>query len=284
MKRIMQLVILVCSLFIMTVTAMAATSSVIDTAKLLSTTDRAAVERSISQVEQKYGVRAAFVTIRDSKVTDLSKYANTVLDRNYRDGRNGNMVYVVNMATSKFYVADDNKMRQRISDSYGIKQVANSVAANLKDKNYKAAVLSYASQLDKQLSYYQTNGRAMTAPATAPTTAKATAPAPKKEKEHNIPMAAGGAILAGGLGAFTYGGSLKSSMSNVHNASRADQYMKPGSFKLSEKDDTFMFITYTRTPKPKRNDKDDDGGRNFVEESGGDDDHGGAGGSFGDDD
>lgn len=277
MKRIMQLIVMVCSLFIMAASCFAA-ASVVDGARLLTGAENQAVTQTLNQLEKKYNVRTAFITMRDSKVTDLGKYTNNVLDRNYRDGRNGNMVMIVNMATGKFYISQDNKMRTMISDSYGVKQIGNNVVTSLKNKKYKEAIQVYASQTDKQLAYYAANKKPMEAPkaTTAPVAGQ------KKAKEHNIPMAGAGAVVLGGLAAYIYGGSLKASMSNVANATQANQYMKDGSFKLTDSDDTFMYFTYARVPKAKSG-KAEETEDHFTDDSS-DDDHGGGGGSFDDDD
>lgn len=279
MKKIMQLIVMVCSLFIMTASCFAA-ASVVDNARLLTNAEAQAVTKSINQLEKNYNVRTAFVTIKDSKVTDLGKYTNSILDKNYRDGKNGNMVMIINMATGKFYISTDNKMRTMISDSYGVKQIGNNVVPALKNKKYKDAILTYASQTEKQLAYYAANKKAMEAPKTAAPVAAAAGQ--KKAKEHNIPMAGAGAVVLGGLAAYLYGNSLKASMSNVANATQANEYMKDGSFKITEADDTFMYFTYARVPKAKAKAAAEDVEDHFTDDST-DDDHGGGGGSFDDD-
>lgn len=284
MKRIMQLIVMVCSLFILTASCFAA-ASVVDNARLLSNAEAQAVTKTINEMEKKYNVRAAFVTMKDSKVTDLGKYTNSILDKNYRDGKNGNMVMIINMANGKFYISTDNKMRTMISDSYGVKQIGNNVVAALKNKKYKDAIMTYASQTEKQLAYYAANKKAMEAPKTAVPSTKAVA-GTKKAKEPNIPMAGAGAVVLGGIAAYLYGNSLKASMSNVANATQANQYMKEGSFRLTNSDDTFMYFTYARVPKAKASHNDNDDVEDHFTDDSTDDDHGGGGGSFddGDDD
>lgn len=273
MKKLVQLVIMLCSMFIMTVSAFAA-ESLIDNARLLNAQDRIAVQNALRQVENTYGVRAAVVTIKDNRIgDDIGQYANVVLDKNYTNGRNGNMVLVVNMANRKWYISTDKNMGKKITKEYGVRHLGNQTAARLKNGNYKDAFVTYAKVAGEELAYYKQNGRAMTAP-------KGTTTAPKK-KGSNLPMAGGGALLAGILGALGYGSSLKKSMSNVAFATRADQYMKDGSFNLKEKDDTFMYITVTRTPKSKPEDRRDNED-NYVNDDydASDDDHDGAGGDF----
>ena len=265
MKRLVQLIVLLCSLFIMTVSAFAA-ESLIDNARLLNAQDKIAVQNALRQVENAYGIRAAVVTVKDSKITDVGKYANNVLDRNYTNGKNGNMVLVVNMANRKWYISSD----KRLGKMVGFKQLGTDVASELKGGKYKNAFLTYAKGAANHIEYYKKTGKAKELTKTVARKAPA-------KKEKNIPVAAGGAVLVGVLGAVFYGNSLKNSMSNVSFATRADQYMKPGSFHLKEQEDNFLYFTYTRVKKarPQDDDRDND---SFDDAS--DDDHDGAGGSF----
>ena len=275
MKKLMQLLVLVCSLFIMTASAFAM-DSLVDNAKLLSAQDKTAVMNTIRQIESAYGVRTAVVTIRDSKISDVGAYANQVLDRNYKDGRNGNMLLLVNMANRKWYISTDRAMSQKINSNYGVPTIGNNVAANLKVSKYKDAFINYAKSAGEQLAYYKQNGKSKMAATTNTTAPAVKKPVPQKEKGSNTPMAAGGGILAGILGALGYGSSLKSSMSNVAAATRADRYMKEGSFNFTERDDTFLYFTYTRVKKAKPQQQ------NTVREADNRSDagHGGGGGGF----
>jgi len=275
MKKLLQLVIMLVSLFVMSISAYAA-DSLIDNARLLNAQDRITVQKAIKQVEDTYGVRTAVVTIRDSKVTEIGKYANLVLDRNYRNGRNGNMVLVINIATRKWYISRDNNMGTKITQSYGAKLIDQAVLNQLKNANYKDAFIAYTKLAGEQLSYFKKYGKAM---APSQNVAPATAKQPTKEKGHNIPMALGGGALVGAIAAFVYGGSLKASMSNVAFAARADPYMKPGSFQLTEEDDTFMYFTYTRVPKPKAR-REEVADVSDRSEDASDNRHDGEGGSF----
>ena len=292
MKKLMQLVLLVFSVVIMAASCFAATPSLIDGASLLKTSaDKTAVTQALQSVETKYKVRCAAVTVRDKNATNLNALARNYLDKQYKDGANGNMVLMVNMATGKWQITMDKKMSERINTSYGINHMGNIVVKNLSAKKYKDAFVGYARYADDLLAYYNKNHKPQTAAVSTPATNsanKAAAPAAKKEeKGSNMPMAAGGGVLAGILGAFGYGSSLKKSMSNVNEARGAVEYLKDGSFEVTESDDTFMYFTYARVPKAKAQeqepDNDDD---DVIEFDDSDDDGNSAGGSFdiGDDD
>ena len=107
---------LVC-LFFLTMKPLAANpSSLADGAQLLKGSERIAVLNEIGNVEKKYGVRLAVVTVASTKQVKIGDYANQILDSTYKDGKNGNMVLVLAMDTRDYYIATDKTMRQRITD------------------------------------------------------------------------------------------------------------------------------------------------------------------------
>ncbi len=104
------------------------------------------------------------------------------------------------------------------------------------------------------------------------------------------PMWFGIALFIGILAALIVLAVMKSGMKTVHMQPSASDYVRKGSFDLKESRDTYLYMTVTRTAKPKKNDKDDDSfhhggfgsGGNFssTHTSSGGSTHGGHGGSF----
>lgn len=77
-------------------------------------------------------------------------------------------------------------------------------------------------------------------------------------------------------------GRMKSEMNNVRSQTNASNYTKKGSLNLTEQQDTFLYNTVSRVPKPKDDDRSSHGGGNFgggVHMTGGVS-HGGHGGHF----
>lgn len=110
------LLFLACLFFLAMNVLAANPSSLADGAQLLKGSERIAVLNELGNIEKKYGVRLAVVTVKTTNKVKIGDYANQLLDSTYKDGKNGNMVLVLAMDTRDYYVATDKAMRQRISD------------------------------------------------------------------------------------------------------------------------------------------------------------------------
>ena len=110
------LLFLACLFFLAMNVLAANPSSLADGAQLLKGSERIAVLNELGNIERKYGVRLAVVTVKTTNKVKIGDYANQLLDSTYTDGKNGNMVLVLAMDTRDYYVATDKVMRQRISD------------------------------------------------------------------------------------------------------------------------------------------------------------------------
>ena len=243
---------LVC-LFFLTMNALAANpSSLADGAQLLKGSERIAVLNEIGNVEKKYGVLLAVVTVASTKQVKIGDYANQILDSTYKDGKNGNMVLVLAMDTRDYYIATDKTMRQRITDKGGIPALEEQFLPLLKEKKYGDAFKAYASESGELLAYYEANGKAYDPHDQFSVTALAIA------------------LVLGIVGGFLIRRYLISTMSNVAPALAASAYLDEDSFDLVEKDDTFLFMNVSRVAKAKKEERHDST----------DSSHGGGGGTF----
>ena len=243
---------LVC-LFFLTMNALAANpSSLADGAQLLKGSERIAVLNEIGNVEKKYGVRLAVVTVASTKQVKIGDYANQILDSTYKDGKNGKKVLVLAMDTREYYIATDKTMRQRITDKGGIPALEEQFLPLLKEKKYADAFKAYASESGELLAYYEANGKAYDPHDQFSVTALAIA------------------LVLGIVGGFLIRRYLISTMSNVAPALAASAYLDEDSFDLVEKDDTFLFMNVSRVAKAKKEERHDST----------DSSHGGGGGKF----
>ena len=71
---------------IQTAAAAAAAPSLVDNAHLLSADEAASLTASLQDVEGRYGVRLAVVTVPTTKGVKAGDYANKLLDTQYTDG------------------------------------------------------------------------------------------------------------------------------------------------------------------------------------------------------
>lgn len=266
LKNILQFIIMTCALLLICTGVSARTNSMIDQAHILTATQRTELARTLEAFEKKHNVRMAVITVKGIKGNDMAKYCNYVLDKNFTEGAKGNMLLMVDMAKKNWHISTDKKMEKMLPNTTAIQAIKNNILPHLKKGEFSQAFTKYAVTSDQMLSYYEQNGR--------PFGSKEAEPAKQKEEKKGFSFGALiGALIFGGLGAKVYGGSLKGSMSNVAEATEADEYLEKDTFKLTQEEDTFLYMTMAAVPKGSRNDDDTDHG---------DDDHGGDGGSFGD--
>ena len=145
---------------IVVLTTAAAAPSLSDGAHLLTPAEQAEVSAALQAVEQRYDVRIAVVTVASTKGTKAGTYAKQLLDRDYRDGKNGNMVLLLAMDRHDWYVATDKAMKERISNKKGIPYLKDAFLPPLKDGHYAKAFAAYGQSSAKLLAYYQEKGKA----------------------------------------------------------------------------------------------------------------------------
>lgn len=244
------LLFLACLFFLAMNVLAANPSSLADGAQLLKGSERIAVLNELGNIERKYGVRLAVVTVKTTNKVKIGDYANQLLDSTYTDGKNCNMVLA--MDTRDYYIATDKAMRQRITDKGGIPALEEQFLPLLKEKKYADAFKAYVQGAGEQLAYYEANGKAYDPHDQFSVTALAIA------------------LVLGIGGGFLIRRYLISTMSNVAPALAASAYLDKDSFDLVEKDDTFLFMNVSRIAKAKKSERHDST----------DEKHGGGGGKF----
>ena len=93
------LLFLACLFFLAMNVLAANPSSLADGAQLLKGSERIAVLNELGNIERKYGVRLAVVTVKTTNKAKIGDYANQLLDSTYTDGKNGNIVLGLVMET-----------------------------------------------------------------------------------------------------------------------------------------------------------------------------------------
>ena len=256
MKKLFKIMLLTLTLCLTMTTAWAAKAQeVADGAGVLTPVQKTKITQQIQDMYKKHQIGIGFVSIKEDIKVKEGEFANGLLDKIYNNGAKGNMVFLVNTKSRKWYVATDKKVKGMISDKYGIESLGQKIVPALKKNDYNAACENFLKGTDELLTYYEKNGKPMAEEGTSPI------------------ILLGGALVAGALAAFGYGSYLKSSMNNVVPAAEASYYMVKDSFALENSMDTFLYTTFTRVPKTKESDK-------TVTDSSSDDDHGGGGGGY----
>lgn len=253
MKKLLRILALLVLLVGMAVSASAASALVLDQADLLRPQEEKVLQQSLDQVNQKYQVRLAVVTVKSTGGVKTGEFANVMLDK-IKDSRlKGNMVLLLSMKDRDWYISTDNGMRKMITDKAGIKALSGKFLPALKKNNYPEAFGQFAKGTDELLAYYQKEGK------------------PYDPANAFNPLALDiGAAVALGIG-FLVRRVLIGQMNNVMPALEAGVYLDRDSFQLEENADNYLYMTVHRKPKKSRESAKTDST---------DEDHGGGGGKF----
>ena len=258
MKKLLLILTLLATLLLSASTALAATSSLVDKAHLLTASERAQVQAELHAVEQKYGIRCAVVTMGSIGNTKPGIYANQLIDKVFNDGPNGNIVFLQVTDQRQWYISTDKKLKDVVVGIPGTEYISKAAVPYLKKGDEAGAYKTYAKRVDDLMAYYNKHGKGW-----------------QPEKEFPW-LAVVGALIAGMAVASAYKKSLISAMSNVRREVSADAYLEEGSFALENEHDTYLYTNVTYTPKPRQGRR----GAGSVSTSSSDGGHGGGGGGY----
>ena len=258
MKKLLLILTLLATLLLSASTALAATSSLVDKAHLLTASERAQVQAELHAVEQKYGIRCAVVTMGSIGNTKPGIYANQFIDKVFNDGPNGNIVFLQVTDQRQWYISTDRKLKEVVVGIPGTEYISKAAVPYLKKGDEAGAYRTYAKRVGELMAYYNKHGKGW-----------------QPEKEFPW-LAVVGALIAGVGVASAYKKSLIAAMSNVRREVSADAYLDQGSFALENEHDTYLYTNVTYTPKPRQGHR----GAGSVSTSSSDGGHGGGGGGY----
>ena len=232
-----------------------AAQSVIDTQNLLTQNEINALTKKIQNVEQNHKIKIGIEFLKNTHGQSLDNAANSLLDKNFSGAPNGGILLLVVMDTHNWKIATDSTMRQIISDRE-TEAIARNFVRNLSDGDYYDACNNYIDSVDDYLTYYENNG--------------------VPYDEGFDPVAVGIAFFLAIICGVMFRSMLIGSMSNVHQATTATDYLKRDTVKITEKKDTFLFTNISRRKKSKGRSTQSSGRGG----GGGGGSHGGSSGSF----
>ena len=263
---ILVLLILCLSLFILTVPRAADASDignarVIDEADLLTDAEEQELDASIAAFEKTHGVRILVGNIKDTHGQVLGEVANAVVDRIADGGANGTIVFLLAPKDRDFYISTDNKMRERITDAYGIEHLADNFVPELKDNQYGKAYSAFAATVDEMLTYYE------------------------KEGKPYIPLdpwaivgILGTALLLAAVVHHAISSHLEEGMETTGDAAGADDYLSYSSVRITHSKDVYIRTSESRRAKYEKKTSSSSG--SHITTSSSDSSHGGGGGKY----
>lgn len=230
---------------------------VTDKAKVMKAQEVELLNQRIKKIEQAHKIKIGVAFVKSIGNSDMPTAADNFLRENFNNGKNGGIVLLVDMGNRKYEITTDTRMTEIITDNSGVPALKEVFQSDLSAGNYYGAVNNFVDGVDELLTYYETNG----------------VPYGQRKPGEIDPIAAVvAAATAIFLGVFIRS-VLIGSMSNIHRAMAAIDYLKKKSVKITENRDTFLFMNVQRRAKSSGGGKRSGGSGH----SGG---FGGGGGSF----
>lgn len=255
MKKFFSLLALIL-LITFSVASGARLESVTDNAGVLKATEIELLNQKIHNIEQKHKIKIGVAFVKSIGSSDMITASDDLLDDNFSNGKNGGIVLLVDMKNRKYEMSTDRRMLEIITDSNGIPYLKDKFQSSLSSSDYYGAVNEFVGGVDELVAYYETHG----------------VPYGQRLPGEIDPMAAAvAAVTAIIIGVFVRS-MLIGSMSNVHHAMEAIEYLKKNTVKITESRDTFLFMNVKRRPKGGGGSRGGSGGHSSG--------HGGGGGSF----
>lgn len=212
--------------------AIQSTASVLDYANILTSQEKAELEKKIAKVNQKHGVKVLVHTAKRINGGTIRDYARSVVDNALQNERA--VICAITMNDRQYYIAANRSMKEyAISQEYGIDSIQGALVPHLKKNNFTKGVFAYVDQVDSLLTFAKENGHAQTG------------------REGFNMEAALGAFVVACIIAWSVRSSMIAAISNVRPASEASEYLLRDTFNLIDKKDTYLYTHTTVVPKSK---------------------------------
>lgn len=281
MKRRFFAVFTICLLcFSLCVSAFADRAEVIrDDAGLLDSDEKLELEKLAREVCDEYDFQLVVVTVNGTDGKDMAAFADELYEEG--DYLEDGAVLVLNMLSRDWYISTAGRGEYALSD-YKIDLVADEVIPYLSAGDYFEGFRLFIEECKQHVESYD-NGSYV--PDDSDYHDYGDGNENKAVERRGVnPLWIPGSIMAGLLSALIATGSMKGQMNNVSPRTNASGYTKKGSLNLTEKQDTFLYNTVSRVPRPKDDsNRSGPSGGSFgggIHMSAGGVSHGGHGGKF----
>lgn len=234
-----------------------------DNANILTDDEEENIQEALEDVSEKYEIDVLVYTTRDVPQDDewaCEEFTNEILDQYlYENSVTDAVIFVVDMDYRLWYIATESRGKWAISNEYGIGFFEDKLIGYLSDGDYEECFLKYAELCDKFFAAYEKG----------------------KPYSRAHPYITVGLILkalligavAGLVIALIVTSVLKKQLKSVEKQRTANNYVRRGSFKLTNSQDLFLYKNVTKVRR--QSSSSGGGGR-----SGGGGSRGGGGGRF----
>lgn len=256
-RRLFTLMLILCLVAGLTLTAYASSIHLVDSAGLLTGTEAANLEAKLSQISDRHNVDIVIVTVDSTDGKSPMDFADDYYD--YNGYRADSILLLVSMEDSDWWVSTTGYGITAVTDA-GLDYMSDRFVPYLSDDEFAQAFEKFADLCDEFITQAKTGD---------------------PYDSHNLPKEpfslVTNLLIALGIGlvaAWIVTGSMKAKLKTVRQQAKADDYIASGSLQLTHSRDLFLYTHLDRREKPKS----DSGSSTHTSSSG--TTHGGGGGKF----
>ena len=256
-RKLFTLMLILCLVAGLTITAYAASNHLVDGAGLLTETDAAKLEAKLTQISDRCNLDVVIVTVDSTDGKSPMDFADDYYD--YNDYRTDGILLLISMEDGDWWVSTTGYGITAITDA-GLEYISDRFVPYLGDGEFAEGFDVFADLCDEFIAQAKTGD---------------------PYDNHNLPKDpfrfVRNLIVALVIGAAAAGfatGSMKAKLKTVHQQAKADDYIASGSLQLTQSRDLFLYTHLDRREKPKSS----SGSSTHTSSSG--TTHGGGGGKF----
>lgn len=256
-RKLFTLMLILCFVAGLTLTAYASSNHLEDSAGLLTGTEAANLEAKLSQISDRHNVDIVIVTVDSTDGKSPMDFADDYYD--YNGYRADGILLLVSMEESDWWVSTTGYGITAVTDA-GLDYMSDQFVPYLSDEEFAQAFEKFADLCDEFITQAKTGD---------------------PYDSHNLPKESFSLVtnllIAFGIGlvaAWIVTGSMKAKLKTVRQQAKADDYIASGSLRLTHSRDLFLYTHLDRREKPKSG----SGSSTHTSSSG--TTHGGGGGKF----
>ncbi|MBP5197692.1 MAG: TPM domain-containing protein [Lachnospiraceae bacterium] len=238
-----------------------AASRLTDYADLLTPSGEEEVLQALDEVSEKYGMDVCVATVF-GREGDIVSFTDDFYDERYSE--NG-VILMIDMSDRSWYISTCGEGIKAFTDA-GIDYIGEKILGDLADGYYAESFLTYARLCDSFIEGERSG------------TIYDGANMPKDP--YRVGMSLAIALAVGVIVGFIYVSGLKSQLNTVGFNKDAEDYVKRGSFSLSEKRDSYIYSRVTKVRRESSSSSSRSGGGSSFHSSSSGRSHGGGGGHF----
>ncbi len=252
-----------------------------DKANILSSNTESKIESICADIRSRLGYNVYVATAYSLEGKTSEEYADDLYDSIFPLNSDG-IIFLVSMEGRDYWLSTSGNAISTLYDDDRLDKIEDAVLTHLKSNDFDGAALTFASLTDSCLTAVSNYGQdKLSDPDNAWQNSYDEeindywVKNEKAERRVSIFKKLIISLIIAVIVAFIWVSVMKAGMNNVRQQKRAADYVRKGSFRLTQSSDLFLYSTVAKTPKAQSSSS---GGGTHTGSSGAS--HGGSGGKF----